>query len=65
MLEGHDPNAMFRVMKVLRIMLLRSNLFLLSLDPDPPNLGGHKSPEGYAGLGYFQEVDPIEPSGYI
>ena len=40
MLEGGDPNAMLGVMKVLWIMLLRSNLFLLSPDPDPSNVRG-------------------------
>ena len=68
MLEGGDPNAMFRVMKVLWIMLLCSNLFLLSPDPDPSNvrwsdpnakLGAIKFLKVNAGLGYFQEVDPI------
>ena len=68
MLEGGDPNATFRVMKVLWIMLLCINLFLLSPDPDPSNVRGSgpnaklraiKVLKVYAGLGYFQEEDPI------
>ena len=68
MLEGGDPNAMFRVMKVLMIMLPRNSLLLLSPDPDPSNvrgsdpnakLGAMKVLKVSAGLGYFQEVDPI------
>ena len=40
MLKGGDPNAILGVMKDLRIMLLRSKLFLLSPAPHPPNAKG-------------------------
>ena len=59
MLKGGDPNAMLGVMKVLRIMLLRSKLFLLSPAPHSSNargrwpkccVWGHESPEDNAAL---------------
>ena len=40
MLEGDDPNAMLGVMKVLRIMLLRSKLFYCLRLPIHPMLKG-------------------------
>ena len=37
MLEGGEPDAMLGVMKVWRIMLLKSKLFLLFSAPHPSN----------------------------
>ena len=51
MLEGGDPNVKLGVMKVPRIMLLRSQLCLLSLAPYRSNAKG-RYPKCYAwGLG--------------
>ena len=55
MLEGDDPNAMLGVMKVLRIMLLRSKLFYCLRLPIHPMLEGG-DPNAMLGVSYYPKV---------